>query len=108
MSPFWGSPPGPLDQAHEPPLSMQLGPVLLAGLGVALGLWPLLANGVIQAATIAGASQPGPLPLAIWHGWSKVLALSLVTLAGGLALYVAVGPLRRVGRHLAGVQLGHG
>ncbi|MDD3530152.1 MAG: MnhB domain-containing protein, partial [Gallionellaceae bacterium] len=47
-------------------------------------------------ALAAGAVLQGPLPahdLAIWHGWSPAVAMSLVALAGGVLLYAGRRPL---------------
>jgi multicomponent Na+:H+ antiporter subunit A len=69
--------------------------VLLAALGAGLGLWPEPASAVVEPATAAVFGQPGTVKLALWHGWNLAMALSALTLAGGLALYAGRGRLRR-------------
>jgi multicomponent Na+:H+ antiporter subunit A len=95
VQPFFGPKLPTPEQPHEAPLSLWLGPVVLAGLGAALGLWPQAAAAVVEPATAGVLGQPATVNLALWHGWSPALALSAVTLVGGLALYAGVGRLRR-------------
>jgi multicomponent Na+:H+ antiporter subunit A len=83
--------------AHEAPPSLLLGPVVLAGLGIAFGLWPGLgAESLVSAASTAILGTPVGAHLALWHGLTPALALSAATLAGGVGAYWGRGLLRRV------------
>lgn len=74
--------------AHDPPAGLWLPPALLVALVVLIGLMPeTLAGGVLRLA--ASAVTGGQLPsfqLALWHGLTPALGLSLLATAGGLLL----------------------
>lgn len=76
---------------HDPPVGMW-GPVaVLVVLVVAIGLMPALIAGPIVERT-ALAVIGGPLPsyyLAIWHGVTPALMVSMAALAAGAALFLA-------------------
>ncbi|WP_428266154.1 hydrogen gas-evolving membrane-bound hydrogenase subunit E [Haliangium sp.] len=85
---------------HEAPLSMLLGPVALAGLGVFVGIVPGAFDtwlGAPAASAIVG--RPVAMELALWHGINPeavaVMALSALTLVLGWALYRALARRRR-------------
>lgn len=81
--------------AHEAPPGLLLGPLTLAGLSIAFGLWPGWgADGLMSAASTSVLGQPATIHLALWHGPTPALALSAVTLACGLAVYAGRGRLR--------------
>jgi multicomponent Na+:H+ antiporter subunit A len=78
----------PAHAGHEAPPSLLLGPLLLAGLGVATGLVPgVLATPLASAAVVAVVPTAPPVSLVLWHGFNVVLAFSATTLALGAALY---------------------
>ncbi len=84
---FWG-PVRPTPQApHDPPAALWAGPALLAVAGLLLGLAPGLAGAIVNAAADAVAGRATDTRLALWHGLTPMLALSLVTLALGLLIY---------------------
>jgi multicomponent Na+:H+ antiporter subunit A len=94
VRPFWGAPRGTPKEPHEAPLSMVLGPTLLAlaGLGV---LFPqLFAAAVGSGAASAILGRPVEMELKLWHGLNvdalRVLALSMLTLAAGVGVYLGV------------------
>ncbi len=81
-----------LPAVHAPDLALLLGPVLLALLGLGLGLAPQrLVGGLVAAAASAVRDAPTAVPLALWHGLSPALGLSLLTLLAGAGLYVLAG-----------------
>jgi len=87
---FFGPPPTKLDRVpHEPPRFMRV-PVEILVVGcLAVGIAPALTVGTILPVAAAAALQ-GPLPeysLALWHGFNLPLAMSVVALVGGVALY---------------------
>ncbi|GAB4422191.1 MAG: putative monovalent cation/H+ antiporter subunit A [Anaerolineae bacterium] len=92
-------------KAHEAPPSMWLGPVILAGLGLALGLISGLAGERLIAPAVAavlGRSSEVKLvlldKLSLWkeNQLNVVLLLSLVTVLGGLGAYAGRETLRRL------------
>jgi multicomponent K+:H+ antiporter subunit A len=89
---FFGAGPRQIDRVpHEPPVWMSVPVGLLAVLCLAVGLAPALIVGPLLEVA-AGSLLPGPVPefsLAVWHGFNLPLAMSLVALAGGAALYFA-------------------
>lgn len=75
---------------HEAPFAMRLSPLLLTGVAVVVGLLPNLVTGVlIDPAASALAGQPVHVHAALWHGVNLPLLMSLIALAGALALYPA-------------------
>ena len=102
VKPFWGRPRPTPKTAHEAPLGMLLGPVVLAVAGVVVGLLPApFEHALGSAMATAVAGRPVVMDLKLWHGMNvdalTVLALSLVTLSAGAALYLVLR------RRLAGV-----
>ncbi len=84
-----------LTHVHEAGWPMWLPPLVLATCGLVLGVLPLLANPTVAAAASAIAGAPVPVALAVWHGLSPALFLSMVTLLGVALAYVVRGTLRR-------------
>src|SRR5690606_8562028 len=85
---FFGPQRAPVARAaHDPPAGMWL-PVAVLGLPVVLlGVPPALATSVVRATALAAAG--GELPafqLALWHGFSAPLAMSVAALGGGALL----------------------
>jgi multicomponent Na+:H+ antiporter subunit A len=77
---------------HEAPLSLYLGPVVLAALGLLAGvLHPLTSAGFVapMMTSLAGEAPHGhAADLYLWHGFKTPLFLSLLTLALGILGYV--------------------
>jgi len=90
--PFWGKPgEAAADKhTHEGSWMMWAPPLLLAILGLLLGFMPGWTGDtlVLPAMGIVTASVPDTY-LALWHGVTVPLVLSLVTFAGGVLLYRA-------------------
>lgn len=88
--PFWSKPADRqiLVHAHEAKWTMWLGPVILGGLSLILGIFPqTLAAPLIQSATELILNQPVKLKLYLWHGFNLPLLLSALTITGGLVLF---------------------
>ena len=68
LRPFWGAQRPTPRTAHEPPLALLLGPVVLAGIGLAVGLVPGTLEALIAAAAGAIRGEPTTVSLALWHG----------------------------------------
>ncbi|WNW10882.1 monovalent cation/H+ antiporter subunit A [Pseudomonas sp. DTU_2021_1001937_2_SI_NGA_ILE_001] len=82
---------------HEPPRWMRMPVELLVLACLVVGIFPAQSVGPLLAA----AARPvvgGELPeysLAIWHGWNAPMIMSLIAMAGGIALYLLLrNPLR--------------
>ena len=82
---FAGSPVVTPKAPHDPSWPMLAGPVLLAGLGLIFGLFPWFVGGsLIVPAASAIAGEPVEYALSLWHGFTPMLALSVVTVALGI------------------------
>ena len=87
---FYGKPKGDLPkQPHEPPIWM-LAPIgLLAMICLVVGILPALTVGpALQRASeaVLGLRTPTYM-LSLWHGFTPALAMSMVALVGGIAIY---------------------
>lgn len=86
---------------HDPPFGMWLPVAILVAPIIAIGVMPALFAGAIVERTALAASG-GTLPdyyLALWHGFTPALGMSVIAVLGGLALlwaYPSVDRLRRV------------
>lgn len=86
---FNGEPVGLTHTPHEPPRFMRVPVEILVVICLAVGIAPALTVGPLLAVA-AAAALGGPLPeysLALWHGFNLPLLMSVIALAGGLALY---------------------
>jgi multicomponent Na+:H+ antiporter subunit A len=72
---------------HDAPASLWLGPLILGTAGLVLGILP---NAASRPVALAGAAVTGTMAsvdLALWHGVTVTLLLSVVTLMGSFALF---------------------
>ncbi len=99
--PFWGQKVKASPNPHEAPLSLWLGPMLLAGLGLVMGVAPhaMAAPLVFPAVGAMGTPTTG-FQLTLWHGLNPTLALSFVTIVCGVGLLAARGFLGKVALRL--------
>ena len=90
----------PKAHPHEPPLGMKAPVILLAVVCIAVGILPSLLLGpmVLVAATAMLGTTPPEFHLTIWHGFNLPLALSMLALAGGAALYFMLARSGRLHR----------
>jgi multicomponent K+:H+ antiporter subunit A len=82
----------PKPYPHEPPLFMKLPVALLAAACLAVGMLPALTLGPlvhVAAAALLG-TEPPPYKLALWHGFTSPLLMSLLAMACGVAFYFAL------------------
>ena len=90
---------------HEPPRWMKVPVEILVVICLAVGVLPAVTFGPLLAAA-ARATLQGDLPqysLAVWHGFTPALAMSLLAIAGGALIYAFRKPLfsvhdRSIGR----------
>lgn len=86
----------PPKHPHEPPRLMRAPAELLAGLCVAIGLFPaLMATWLLSPAVEAVLQAPLEFHLAIWHGFNLPLAMSGAATAAGISAYVLHRYIRR-------------
>ncbi len=86
--PFLGKPRPELAEAHEAPLAMIAGPLILALSGLLLGLFPdFFVGHLLEASSVSILSERLGIEIELWHGFNLVLLLSFVTLLAGVALY---------------------
>ncbi|MDJ0788639.1 MAG: proton-conducting transporter membrane subunit [Myxococcota bacterium] len=88
LSPFKGELGEAARDAHDAGPAMRLGPLVLATTGVLAGLLVGPAERLLVAPAASVVLQgEAPTGLALWHGFTPILALSLLTLAAGAFLY---------------------
>ena len=95
VSPFYGRSIATAE-AHEAAPAMWLGPLVLGFMGLAIGVMPALLETPLALAVAAVTQQPSPVALSLWHGVTPTLALSALTLAGSIGLFVSRNGIRRV------------
>ena len=94
--PFWFSKGAQLPKKpHEAPWSMRFGPLLLAVLGIVIGLFPGLIEPVLGPAKSAVLGYPASPDVKAWQGFNLPLLLSAFTLLIGLVIATYHKPIRR-------------
>jgi multicomponent Na+:H+ antiporter subunit A len=81
----------PTPAPHDAPVSLWLGPFVLGGVSVILGLFPNLVAAPIALANAAVTRTPSTISFALWHGITLTLGLSALTLAGSVILFAYRG-----------------
>ena len=84
-----------VDQLQRPARSFDAPGVVLAALGVALGIAPVVASVLVVPAARALDSGVPEDPLALWHGVNLALVLSVVVLTVGALLFVGRSRVER-------------
>ncbi|MBL8097300.1 MAG: putative monovalent cation/H+ antiporter subunit A [Anaerolineales bacterium] len=96
LAPFWGR--RPTDEgvahAHEPGVSLWLGPMILSLASLGAGVFAGAVGGWVGPAVASATGTPVTVRLALWHGLNPALWLSLLTLAVGGLLFAARRPIR--------------
>jgi multicomponent Na+:H+ antiporter subunit A len=95
ISPFFGRLRGSTD-THEAPAALWLAPLLLGGVGLAIGVMPALLQVPVALGATAITREAAPVDLGLWHGFSAILVLSALTLAGSVGLFVARDGIHRL------------
>lgn len=104
VAPFWLTPrttardPDFPDRAtadHEASVSLWIGPILLGVFGLLAGLWVEPVGKLLLApAASAVVGEADPLKLALWHGLTPALGLSVLTLLLGFAVFAVRDRIR--------------
>lgn len=85
---FIGKPTTLPKKPHEAPWGMLIGPLIASGLGLLGGLFvEYLAQPLLHHTTNVVLSVDAVLKLMLWHGFSLIFLLSLLTLAAGYGLF---------------------
>ncbi len=88
FEPFFGRPKHARSGVHEAPFTLWSGPLLLSAGGLVLGFAPMLLNDPVRSAVaVIAPAANARVDLALFHGVTPALSLSMVSIAGGLALY---------------------
>jgi multicomponent Na+:H+ antiporter subunit A len=96
VKPFAGSLPAAYKDVHLPDWRMWTPPLILGVASLALGLFPMIIEGSIVKPALLSMDPSAPaFHLQLWHGFNLVLALSAITIAGGLLLYYFLKPSHR-------------
>jgi len=89
LRPFYGKPGNTPRAPDEAPKAMVVGPLLVAGLGLAFGLAPgLISASLVQPAASAVLGRTVQVDLALWHGINLPLLLSVLTGTLGILMYL--------------------
>ena len=99
---FFGSVEEPWEHVHEVPFSMWIGPLVLAGAGFAIALFPeRFGDVIIEPAVLAIHAEITEPEIPLWQGMSPVFLLSILTIFLGLLLFLGHRPLRAMMRRVA-------
>lgn len=101
---FFARAPQPLEahiHPHDPPLAMLVGPAVLGMASLVLGIGPGLVNSLIAQAASAALGESVKVKLALWHGVTPPLMLSLAAILAGSGLYLIYDRAAGVISHLA-------
>lgn len=89
VKPFIGKLPDKFKSVKSPSIFLWLPIVILSFLSVLFGLMPFIADkGILSFAHQVIYTQPSEIYLKVWHGFNIVLILSVITIAGGVILFL--------------------
>ncbi|MBO9362164.1 MAG: putative monovalent cation/H+ antiporter subunit A [Thermoflexus sp.] len=92
LAPFLGRRAALSKRPHEAPPALLVGPLFLAAISLVGGLFPkVVAELLLSASVRAVRPEATTLELKLWHGINPAFALSVLTLAAGVAVYAARG-----------------
>ena len=80
---------------HAPSIAFVLPAAVLAAISVVAGLVPQLLDPLVRAAD-TWLDEPSGEHLALWHGFTGALGLSVLIIAGGTALFLLRGRVERL------------
>jgi multicomponent Na+:H+ antiporter subunit A len=88
IKPFFGALASTPEEPHEPEHRFLAGPIVLSTLGILLGIYPaLLLPQLLPPAAASILGYDPPLSLALWHGFTPAVAMSLIVLFIGFLVY---------------------
>ena len=80
----------------ELPLRFTVGPILLAVVGLFLGLSPKFLETPVDNGLFFMGNQSAELSLSLWHGFNDVLILSIFTVLSGVLVFFIRRPVTRL------------
>jgi multicomponent Na+:H+ antiporter subunit A len=95
IKPFTGELPEKFSKVHMPHFLMWFPPMILAALGILVGILPFLIDASIVRPVVNAIGGDASLHLKIWHGFNEILGLSAITLVLGIGLYFVLKPSAR-------------
>jgi len=87
VKPFCGKISEELSETKTPSRVLWIPVVILSGLSLIFGLLPSLLGDTLIHSSLLSVGETGSPHLKLWHGFNIVLLLSVITIAGGLAIY---------------------
>ena len=94
---------GPL-KPKETSMHFWIGPGILALAGLVLGLFPYqLGEKLIQPALMQVRAEELDIKLKLWHGFNQIFLLSLLTITGGIGLFLLRKPIIPLMRKTNGI-----
>lgn len=83
-------------QPHDPGIGLWLAPTLLVALVITIGLFPeTFVGGIVRVASSAVLQSPPPeFYLALWHGFTPAVVMSIVAILGGSFLLLKLFAVR--------------
>lgn len=106
---FHGEPRPLAHQPHEPPRWMKIPVDILVGICLLVGIVPQYTVKPmldVASAAVLGTSAP-EYSLALWHGFTLPLLMSVIALAGGVAVYYSLQTFYKLHRHNQGRWTAH-
>ncbi len=105
IKPFTGKLPAAFEKVHLPSFLMWLPPLILATLGIVIGVFPSIIQGaLIQPAVTALGESGNEVQLKLWHGFNLILALSATTIGVGALLYFILKPSQKLEKGIAKLE----
>jgi multicomponent Na+:H+ antiporter subunit A len=99
---FFGKRKDASSRAHEPSVLLWSGPLILAALGMWVGVAPENVGRIlIQPALAAIRPEVTEIKLKLWHGFSPILVLGIVTYLLGIFVFALQGRIRALVARLA-------
>lgn len=95
FKPFWGKLPERYKNLHMPDIYMWLPPAILSALCLILGIYPALVQHSLIEPALASLGKNTVFHLKLWHGFNKVLMLSLLTMGLGFAIFALMKPSQK-------------
>ncbi|MGA9444112.1 MAG: monovalent cation/H+ antiporter subunit A [Methyloceanibacter sp.] len=91
---------------HDPPVGMWLPVAILAALVIAIGLFPAQTVGaIVERTALAVVGRPLPeYHLALWHGFTPAVLMSVIALVGGALLFRSYDAANRLRLVFAGID----